>query len=64
MVSNVIDAVESSTARKTASIRAEARKSDSTAWQRSVSRYQTFKNLPGNTQMRNPTPPAVLLFMA
>ena len=40
-VSNAIDEFEPSTARKTATIQAEARKSDSTAWQRLASRYQT-----------------------
>ena len=34
MVSNAIDAFERSTARKTATVRAAARKSDSAAWQR------------------------------
>ena len=40
-VSNTIDAFEPSTVRKTSTIRAEARKSDSTASQRSASRCQT-----------------------
>ena len=59
MVSNVIDAFEPSTARKTATIRVEKRKSDSTAWRRSAIRCQTRSNLPGNAQMGSPTPPAV-----
>ena len=40
-ISNAIDAFEPSTVRKTATKRGEARKSDSTAWQRSASRCQT-----------------------
>ena len=41
-VSNAIDAFEPSTVPKTATIWAEARKSDFTAWQRSASRCQTL----------------------
>ena len=40
-VLNSVDAIEPSTAWKTAAIRAEAQKSDSTAWQCSASRCQT-----------------------
>ena len=43
-----------------ATLRAEARKSDSTAWQRSVSRCQTCWNLPGNAQMGSHTPPTAI----
>ena len=59
MVSTIINAFEPRTVRKTATIRAEARKSDSTAWQRSNSRCQTCSKLPGNAQMASLIPPAV-----
>ena len=58
-VSNAIDVFVPSTAWKTATIRAEARKSDTTAWQPSASLCQTRQSLPGNAQTGSPTPPAV-----
>ena len=54
-VSNAIDTFEPGTARKMATMRAEERKSDSTAWERSALRCQTRYNLPGNAQMGTPT---------